>query len=79
MSGVRVAPPVPNVADMKGIIRYIQESYKELVFKVTWPSWKELQDSAIIVMVSSLLIALVVALMDIAFKNLMETIYSLFI
>jgi len=46
--------------------------------KVTWPSWKELQGSAILVMVSSLLIALVVALMDFMFKNMMSAIYNLF-
>jgi len=63
---------------MKKIIEYFQESYKELVYKVTWPSWKELQGSAILVMVSSLLIALVVAFMDFGFKNVMSAIYNLF-
>jgi preprotein translocase subunit SecE len=63
---------------MKKIMFYLQESYKELVFKVTWPSWKELQGSAMLVMVSSLLIAIVVAVMDLGFKNMMSAIYSLF-
>jgi len=63
---------------MKTMMIYIQEAYKELIHKVTWPSWKELQGSAILVMVSSLLIAAVVALMDLAFKNIMHLIYSLF-
>jgi preprotein translocase subunit SecE len=63
---------------MKKIINYLQESYKELVFKVTWPSWKELQGSAMLVMVSSLIIAIVVAIMDLGFKNMMSAIYSLF-
>jgi preprotein translocase subunit SecE len=63
---------------MKKIIEYLQESYKELVHKVTWPSWKELQGSAILVMLASGLIAIVVALMDLGFKNLMHLIYSLF-
>jgi len=56
----------------------MQESYRELVHKVTWPSWKELQGSAILVMVASLIIALVVAVMDLGFKNLMNIIYGLF-
>jgi preprotein translocase subunit SecE len=64
--------------NMKQIVSYIQESYKELIYKVTWPSWKELQGSAIVVMISSLLIAIVVALMDFGFKNLMSVIYNLF-
>jgi preprotein translocase subunit SecE len=63
---------------MKKIIFYLEESYKELVHKVTWPSWKELQGSAILVMVSSMIIAIVVALMDLGFKNLMNAIYSIF-
>jgi preprotein translocase subunit SecE len=63
---------------MKKITAYLQDSYKELIFKVTWPSWKELQGSAILVMISSLLIAVVVAIMDLGFKNMMSAIYSLF-
>ena len=78
MSGVRVAPPVPKEKNMKKIIIYIQEAYKELVHKVTWPSWKELQGSAILVMISSLIIALVVAFMDFGFKNIMSAVYNLF-
>jgi preprotein translocase subunit SecE len=69
---------VPIEKIMKRIITYLQESYKELMHKVTWPSWKELQGSAILVMVSSLIIALVVALMDLIFKNMMSGIYNLF-
>ncbi|MFO7368788.1 MAG: preprotein translocase subunit SecE [Bacteroidales bacterium] len=63
---------------MRKIKNYLQESYKELVHKVTWPSWKELQGSAILVMVSSLIIALVVALMDLVLKNAMSWIYGIF-
>jgi preprotein translocase subunit SecE len=60
------------------IVQYFKESYAELMHKVTWPSWEELQGSAIVVMVASFLIAIVVALMDLAFKNLMSGIYSIF-
>ena len=57
---------------------YLEDAYRELVEKVTWPTWKELQTSSIIVMVSSLIIALVIALMDGSFRNIMEFIYSQF-
>ena len=60
------------------IIQYFKESYAELVHKVTWPSWEELQGSAIVVMVASLIIALVIAFMDLVFKNMMSFIYGLF-
>jgi preprotein translocase subunit SecE len=46
---------------------YLSESYNELVNKVSWPTWKELQSSAIIVLVAALLIALIVFLMDFVF------------
>jgi preprotein translocase subunit SecE len=69
---------VPNEKIMKTIKNYIQDCYNELMHKVTWPSWKELQGSAILVMVSSVIIALVVAFMDLIFKNMMSAIYNLF-
>jgi preprotein translocase subunit SecE len=46
---------------------YLAESYNELVNKVSWPTWKELQGSAIIVLVSALLLSLIVFLMDFIF------------
>ena len=60
------------------IINYIKESYNELIHKVTWPSWDELQSSAIIVMVSTVIIALIIAFMDWGFKGIMGQIYSFF-
>lgn len=56
---------------------YIQEAYNELVNKVSWPTWKELQNSAIIVMVASLIIALIIFGMDSTFSFLMKNIYEL--
>ena len=55
---------------------YLAESYKELTQKVTWPTWQELQSSAIIVMVASLIIALVIFVMDFAFSRIMDLIYN---
>ena len=59
------------------VVNYVKESYAELVQKVSWPTWKELQASAIVVMVASLIFALVILLMDLSFENLMKGIYSL--
>jgi preprotein translocase subunit SecE len=56
---------------------YFQESYTELVHKVTWPTWAELQNSAVLVMVASLMFAIIVAAMDFIFSRSMEFIYSL--
>lgn len=59
------------------IKRYIQESFTELFHKVTWPTWAELQNSAVLVMAASLIIALIVAGMDLSFEKIMDTVYSL--
>jgi preprotein translocase subunit SecE len=63
---------------MKKIKAYFKESYDELVHKVSWPTWPELQSSAIVVLVASLIIALVVLIMDASFRNLMKFIYGIF-
>ncbi|GIV41068.1 MAG: protein translocase subunit SecE [Vicingaceae bacterium] len=63
---------------MSKIGKYINEAYDELVNKVSWPTWTELQSSAIVVLIASVIIALIVAVMDLASKNLMEFIYSIF-
>jgi preprotein translocase subunit SecE len=57
---------------------YFQEAFDELVHKVTWPTWKELQSSALVVMVASLIISLVIFAMDLSFRNIMEFVYGLF-
>jgi preprotein translocase subunit SecE len=49
------------------VIKYIEESYDELVHKVTWPTWSELQSTSIIVLVASVLFALSIFVMDFVF------------
>ena len=52
------------------------ESYNELVNKVTWPTFPQLQSSTIVVMVASVIFAIVVLAMDLTFENLMAVIYK---
>ncbi|MFZ5552546.1 MAG: preprotein translocase subunit SecE [Bacteroidota bacterium] len=52
---------------MAGIRAYFEETVNELVNKVSWPTQKELQSSAIIVLVTSVIFALVVFVMDFVF------------
>lgn len=63
---------------MQKIGLYIRDAFNELVHKVTWPTWKELQSSAIVVMVASVIIALIIFLMDKAFQELLSLFYNLF-
>ena len=56
---------------------YIKDSYKELVEKVSWPSFASLQSSAIVVMVASVIFALIVVAMDSSFETIMKGVYKL--
>lgn len=62
---------------MSRIGTYFSETKNELVNKVSWPTWPELQSSAIVVMVSSVIIALLVFGMDFVFDLLMNGAYDL--
>jgi preprotein translocase subunit SecE len=78
VSGVRVAPPVQRKIHMKKIRLYIQEAYSELVQKVSWPTWSDLQNSAIVVMIASLIIAIIVFAMDFSFEHIVRAVYKMF-
>jgi preprotein translocase subunit SecE len=55
---------------------YFKESYNELMHKTTWPTWGELQQSATLVLVTSIMLAIVIWAMDFAFDKVMGVIYS---
>ena len=59
----------------KKFIDYCKACYDELAHKTTWPSLKELTHSAVVVLSASLVIALVVWVMDVAFKFVMTQLY----
>lgn len=63
---------------MSKIKTYFEETTNELVHKTSWPTWAELQSSAIVVMVASMIIALFVWLMDTGFNYVMELAYQFF-
>ena len=58
------------------MFKYVKESYNELVNKVTWPPFLQLQSSTIVVMVASVIFAVVVLAMDVTFENVMAGIYK---
>ena len=59
------------------MFKYFKNSYNELVHKVTWPSFEQLVGSTKVVLVASVIFALVVLCMDMAFDNLMKGVYHL--
>ncbi len=64
---------------MEKVRLYFVEAYDKLMHKVTWPTWPELQSSAIIVLVTAIIISMLVVAMDITFKYGTGALYKLFI
>ncbi len=56
---------------------YIQEAYDELVHKVTWPSWDELQQTTIIVLVSLVIVTMVIFGMDFVSERVLTFLYNI--
>jgi preprotein translocase subunit SecE len=63
---------------MNKVTSYVKESIHELTEKVTWPTWGQLQQSTLIVIIATIVITAMVWVMDIASENLLKLIYSLF-
>ena len=67
----------PLNVKMRRFINYLKESYAELAKKVSWPSWDKLQNSAVVVMVASVILALLILAIDFCIKHVMTFIYTL--
>ncbi|MFT4204321.1 MAG: preprotein translocase subunit SecE [Chitinophagaceae bacterium] len=63
---------------MNKISTYFRESYEELLNKVSWPTWSELQQSTAIVLAATVLITAIVWLMDFSSGWVLKFIYSFF-
>ncbi len=63
---------------MRKFIAYLKDVYNEMIHKVTWPSFDELQMQALVVLVATVILAIVILVIDVSFKGLMNLIYSLF-
>lgn len=61
---------------MSAVTEYIKESYIELTEKVTWPTWRELQSSAVLVLIAAIMIALVIFGMDQVISYVLRQFYS---
>jgi preprotein translocase subunit SecE len=63
---------------MNKVTTYFRESYRELLEKVSWPTWAQLQQSTLIVLVATLLITGIVWGMDLIAQSGLKFIYSFF-
>ncbi|MVZ63376.1 preprotein translocase subunit SecE [Sphingobacterium humi] len=62
---------------MAKVLDFIKDSYVEITEKVTWPTWSQLQNHAVVVLIASLIIAIVILVMDKASSNIMELLYGI--
>jgi preprotein translocase subunit SecE len=64
--------------NMNKIQTYFRDSYQELMEKVTWPTWQQLQQSTMIVLVATLVITAIVWVLDLGSSSVLKFIYSLY-
>jgi len=62
---------------MANIFTHVQEAYDELVHKVSWPSWEELQQTTIITLVSLTIVTLLIFAMDLSSENVLGILYGI--
>jgi len=63
---------------IQSIKTFFSESYRELTQEITWPTFSELQSSATVVLVASLIFALMVGAVDVVFEKSMTWFYQSF-
>ena len=62
---------------MEKISLYLRDSFKELTEKVSWPTWPQLQQSTMIVLAATLVLAFIVLGMDFVAGNGLKFIYGI--
>lgn len=62
---------------MSKVGSYIQEAYDELLHKVSWPTWDELQQTTIIVLIALALVTTVIFGMDLVAENVLRFVYKI--
>ncbi len=63
---------------MAKLSNYFRDTIEEMRYNVTWPSTTELQKSAGLVLIGSLVFAAVVGLMDVSFNSVLNAFYTSF-
>jgi preprotein translocase subunit SecE len=56
----------------------LNNTVDELLNKVTWPSWEELRESAVIVLIASVIFAVLVYIVDLLLGYGLNFFYGLF-
>ncbi|HYK75683.1 MAG TPA: preprotein translocase subunit SecE [Daejeonella sp.] len=61
---------------MANVLEFLKESYVEMTEKVSWPTWSELQNSAVLVLIASIIISLLILGMDETAGNALKMFYK---
>ena len=70
------APAKLSLKNMRNPIKFIQE-VKQEAFKVTWPTWKETLQGALMVFVMAAIVALFFFIIDTLTSNILDIILKL--
>lgn len=63
---------------MNKLVSYLKDSYNEMINHVTWSTYPELQSSAVLVLVASLILTGAIWVMDLAFNGGLNAFYTSF-
>ncbi len=63
---------------MEKLTLYLRESYQELVNHVSWPTYNQLVESTIVVLITAGILALIIFVMDGLSSVVFKTIYGIF-
>jgi len=61
---------------MNKVVKFFKDSWHEVMHEVTWPKMSELQSSATLVLIASIIFALVVGGMDFIIDNALRLLYQ---
>jgi preprotein translocase subunit SecE len=63
---------------MEKLTLYLRESYDELMNNVSWPTYNQLVESTVVVLVTAAILALIIFLMDGISSMVFKTVYGIF-
>ncbi len=63
---------------MSKVVNYIRSAYDELVYKVTWPNWEQLQKYTVLVLIGIVIFTILIYVMDSISNNIFKAFYNLF-
>jgi|AntRauTorckE5430_2_1112549.scaffolds.fasta_scaffold205450_1 preprotein translocase subunit SecE len=76
---LKLTPPIlTEFIQMENLQVFLKESWFEITKEVTWPAWSDLQSSATLVLIASIIFALVVGGIDFLIDNALKVLYQSF-